>query len=307
MRPEIIPFEDDLPVRASIWNIDSYPYHWHNALEIFLVLEGRAELAIGGEAHLLKENDIATVNVNVPHLINKSGGGNLLLLIQISPSFCAAIHPGFHEAVFYCCSACHEAQAPEKYDILRSHIVRLASLLSEGTGILRNLNVKNCMEEILSCLIDNFDYLRFGPGGKAFREKQVQRFKRIYAHIQKSSAEKQSLPELAGIFGVSRQHLSYDIKDKLGYTFHELVNFSRCEQAVRLLLSTNRMIYEIALDCGFSDPKYLIKSFKQFYFCTPSEFRRRHWAETDMLNSQARFREFPLSYALGADNFKKYI
>lgn len=306
MRPEVIAFEDMLPVRAFIWNVERYPYHWHNALEILYVLEGQAEIAISGKAHLLKENNIAVINVNAPHRIDKSGGDNKLLIIQISPAFCAAIHPGYRNALFYCCSLYHEAQAPEKYEILKDYVVRLVCLLNESSGENSRLNVKNCLEELLFHLMESFDYLRFGPGVKAFKDKQTQRFKNIYAHIQKSPAERQSLLELAEVSGVSLQHLSYDIKDKFGFTFQELVYFGRCEQAARLLLSTNRMIFEIAPDCGFSDPKYLIRSFKSYYHCTPSEFRKMHWAETDTLASQVRFREVPLSSVLTIKNLKKF-
>ena len=39
LRPEIVSFTE-IPVHASIWCVDKYPYHWHDALEILLVLEG---------------------------------------------------------------------------------------------------------------------------------------------------------------------------------------------------------------------------------------------------------------------------
>lgn len=307
MRPEVIEFAKGLPVRAFVWNVTQYPYHWHSAPEIIYVLQGRVKVVISGEDHMLEENNVAVINEGELHRISKISDTNRLLILQIDPSFCADVHSGYREALFYCCSTYHEVQAPEKYDMLKENIARLVYYLCTDPGKNQKKNVKNCLLEMLSHLIDSFDYLRFGPGVKAFRDKQTLRFKRIYFHIQRSSTEKLSLLELARASGVSLQHLSYDIRDKFGYTFQELVHYSRCEQAARLLLSTNKMIYEIAPECGFSDPKYLIKSFKMFYHCTPSEFRRIHWAETDMLASQARFREFPLSCVLGTEKFKKYF
>lgn len=69
MRPEIIEFADDLPVKAYMRNVELCPYHWHDALEIIMVLEGQATICMGGETHLLKENDIAVVNINEIHRI----------------------------------------------------------------------------------------------------------------------------------------------------------------------------------------------------------------------------------------------
>ncbi|HHV59305.1 MAG TPA: AraC family transcriptional regulator [Clostridiaceae bacterium] len=33
------------------------------------------------------------------------------------------------------------------------------------------------------------------------------------------------------------------------------------------------------MECGFSDPKYLIKHFKQYFTCSPSDFRKKYKPE----------------------------
>jgi len=43
MYPEIIEFTENKPVVAKIARIDEYPYHWHSAVEIIPVLEGKVE------------------------------------------------------------------------------------------------------------------------------------------------------------------------------------------------------------------------------------------------------------------------
>lgn len=298
MRPETIVFSEDMPVRAFVGNVYEYPYHWHDALEIIVVLLGQVTIGMGGETHLLEVNNIAVINRDEPHYINKSSGDNKLLMLQIDSSFCERVNPDFKHAVFYCCSSYHEAETPERYSTLKYRIVHLVCLLNEAPFQKHNQAVKEYLEEMLSHMISSFDYLRFGSGIKAFEEKQVKRYREMYEHILKYPNKKQRLKELAEGAGVTLQHMSNDIKERYGYTFQELLYCIKCEHAARLLLSSNKMIYQISSECGFSDPKYLIKHFRLNYHHTPSDFRKLYKDDDEALASKVRYQEAPLSSAL---------
>ncbi len=291
MRPEIIEFADDLPVKAHIRDVESYPYHWHDALEIIVVLEGQAIIGIGGESHLLKENDIAVVNINEIHRIQKSSGDNKLLMVQVDGEFCATI-PALQYTFIHCCSPYHENQAPEKYNILKEDVFRLVYLIIEK---FRKIDIIGCLDETLVEMADNFDYLRYGPGINAFNEKRVQRYKRIYEYTMNTQWKNQSLTELAKTMGISMRHLSQDIKDKFGLTYQELLFCGKCMKAARLLLGTDKLVNKIAAECGFSDVKYLVKHFKRNFNCNPSDFRKKHRLNGEPLVSQLKYKELPLS------------
>lgn len=115
-------------------------------------------------------------------------------------------------------------------------------------------------------------------------------------HVMSNDEIKLKLKELADEAGISLQHLSYDIKNKFGLTFQELLNYGKCEYAARLLLGTDKRIIDIALECGFSDVKYFVKSFKQHFIFNPSKFRKIYRAENK--KPRADYREYPLSHAL---------
>jgi len=298
MYPEIIEFTENKPVIAKAARIDEYPYHWHSAVEIILVLEGKAEVTLCGETHLLKENEVAVVNVDEPHRIKRNGGTNRLLFVRIDPIFCGHVDPDFTYVLFQCCSTYHEAEAPERYRCLKEHIARLVQLLPDDeAGPYDEASVEARLTELLVYMIDSFDYLRYGAGTKRISDRQVHRYRQIYEYVRQKPVVRNSLAELAKAAGITQQHMSKDIREKYGYSLRELINSGYCMQAARLLLSTDKMIYEISFECGFSDPKYLIKSFKQFYGCTPSEFRMRHKTGTEGLESQTRFEDFPLFFA----------
>ena len=46
------------------------------------------------------------------------------------------------------------------------------------------------------------------------------------------------------------------------------------QRAKELLINTNKKIYEICSDIGYSEPKYFIKRFHQIVGVTPKEYRK---------------------------------
>jgi len=297
MRPEVITFPQDTQFKAMVRNVTNYPYHWHNALEIVCVLQGQAAVGIGGGTHLLKEKDILVINPDEIHRIDKSSRDNKLLLLQIDSAFYRELHPDHQYAFIYCYSPYHEAQAPEKYNKLKGYVADLIYELNKKPDKNQEESVQDCLGKMLFYMAYSFDYLRFGPGGKAFDEKQVKRNKKMYKDILKFSPGKLGLKNLAGEVGISLYHLSHDIKHKFGLTFQELLYHIRGEQAAKLLLCTDKRIAKVSAESGFSDPKYLIKHFKLNYHCTPSEFRKMYRGDEEALISQVEYHDYPLSEA----------
>lgn len=298
MRPETIDFTNGIPVEAYVRGGCQYPYHWHDILEILQVLKGSVHIGIGDENLLLRENDIAVVNMSELHRITKTHEDNEILFIQIDDRFCQSVLPDNEFLYFYCCSASHESQAPEKYRTVKEHIARLLRAITEKPDEEHKRNIENILAAMLSYISHNFDFLRWGYGTSPFDEKLVNRLKKIAEHAISDLEVQLRLKELAVEVGVSLQYLSHDIKDKFGLTFLELLYYSRCAYASKLLLSMDGRMIDIAMECGFSDTKYFVKYFKQYFHTYPSEFRKMHQTDIQTLSSQVEYRECPLSRAL---------
>lgn len=298
MRPEKIEFTNKIPVRAFLRCVEQYPYHWHDTLEIVQVLKGWANISLGDEELMLHEKDIAVINMGEMHRIIKSEKDSKILFIQVDGCFFRNMLKDNRYLFIYCCSVYHEAEVPEKYEKLRAHIDRLIWMLSEKS----NEECKNNIEDTLTTMLDyityNFDFLRWGPGTVAFDEKHVERLKQIAEHINNGQTVSSGLRDLAEKVNISLHHLSHDIKDKFRQTFQQLLFYSRIEHAAKLLLSTDDRIIDISMECGFSDPKYLIKHFKQCFKYTPQEFRKVYRVDGQMLTLQAKYRDYPLSDAI---------
>ena len=78
---------------------------------------------------------------------------------------------------------------------------------------------------------------------------------------------------------ISKSVLYKIIHEHFHCTLGELVMRKKTEEAVRMLLGTDRPVEEIAQILAFSSPSYFSRVFKRLYGETPHRYRRRHQKE----------------------------
>ncbi|MGB5632624.1 MAG: AraC family transcriptional regulator [Waterburya sp.] len=81
------------------------------------------------------------------------------------------------------------------------------------------------------------------------------------------------LADLAQLLDMSPFHFSRLFKQSIGMTPHQYLSQQRVERAKQLLKKTDRLIIDIALDCGFSSHSHLSKQFRQITGITPKAYR----------------------------------
>ncbi|MEC4817448.1 MAG: AraC family transcriptional regulator [Scytonema sp. PMC 1069.18] len=81
------------------------------------------------------------------------------------------------------------------------------------------------------------------------------------------------LADLADLLGMSQFHFSHLFKQALGTSPYQYLLQQRIERAKQLLKQTNRVIVDIALECGFNSHSHLSKQFRQFTGMTPKAYR----------------------------------
>ncbi len=79
--------------------------------------------------------------------------------------------------------------------------------------------------------------------------------------------------DMAEAAATSRSGLQRKLKQTMGVTPQELLSEARIKRACQLLRQTDRNISEVAYACGFNDPKYFSRCFKQSTGKSPTEYR----------------------------------
>jgi AraC-like DNA-binding protein len=60
-----------------------------------------------------------------------------------------------------------------------------------------------------------------------------------------------------------------------GKSFRNYVKVQRMEKAKELLRTSNKIIYEIARDCGYRDGTAFVRAFRKWFGQTPDVFRKK--------------------------------
>lgn len=98
--------------------------------------------------------------------------------------------------------------------------------------------------------------------------------KQVQAYLSQHFNENITLSDLGGLLGVNYTSLSNIYSSATGQTIIEYLTLLRISQAKELLVKTNKKIYEICAEVGFTDTKYFIKRFRQVVGVTPKEYRK---------------------------------
>ncbi len=98
--------------------------------------------------------------------------------------------------------------------------------------------------------------------------------KRVMQFVEENIANSDiGVGDMAQAAATSRSGLQRKLKQTLGVTPLELMHEARIKRACHMLRATDKNISEVAYSCGFSDPKYFSRSFKQSVGQSPTEYR----------------------------------
>jgi AraC-like DNA-binding protein len=75
---------------------------------------------------------------------------------------------------------------------------------------------------------------------------------------------------------LSQSQLKRKLNALAGISPNHFIRFIRLSKAKTLLLNPERSIISIAFDCGFSDPGYFARVFKQNFGLRPQEWRAKN-------------------------------
>lgn len=274
MRREYVTYPEDSPIKISYANIKEYPIHWHNSIEILYVLRGSININIDTDSFELLEKELEIINVDEAHRIY-SEKDNKVLIFHIDPYFFEKYYKDINNIFFYTNSTDDGAQEGEEYDLLRTF---LAKLLCECVQKIDDFDkeIESILVDLLYHLINNFHYLTYEKEELKEKTEQLARYHRISKYIFNNYDSNITLQEIAKKEFLSPHYLSHEIKYATGYSFTDLVNLTRVEESVKLLLDSDLSISDISDEVGFSHVRYLNKNFKNYYGCTPLQFRKKN-------------------------------
>ena len=302
MRREYISYPKDVPVSISCARVIEYPIHWHNSIEILYVLKGKFYVTIDSDKYELVEKDIEIINIDEAHSIYSGHKDNEMLIFHIDPNFFERYYTDIQNMFFYTNITDDNAQEGEEYDELRIFLSRIVCEIIQKQDNYDEI-VKDILVKILYHLINNFHYLTNEMEDLRENEELLERYHRITKYIFNNYNDNITLQDIAKKEFLSTHYLSHGIKDSTGYSFTDLLNLTRVDEALKILLDTDKNISEISEEVGFSHTRYFNKHFKIRFKCTPSQYRKKFKVDEETFKKQKNIVFQELSNSLQFINY----
>ena len=296
MRREYINYPFELPIKISYLNIKNYPTHWHNSIEIIYVLKGSLQIKIDTDSFTLNEREVEIINSDESHEI-QSLEDNKVLIFNIDPFFFEKYYKDINNIFFYTNSNDDEDQNGSEYEELKT---LLSQMLCEYVQKLEDYDeeIEELLITLLYHLVNNFHYLTYEKEELKEKTDQLARYHRISKYIYNNYNNNITLQEIAKKEFLSTHYLSHEIKYATGYSFTDLINLTRIEESIKLLLDSDMSISEISDEIGFSHVRYFNKNFKYYFGCTPLQYRKKYATTEKEYDLSKQFVELSLNDAL---------
>lgn len=296
LRREYINYPFDLPIKISYFNIKNYPTHWHNSIEIIYVLKGSLHIKIDTDSFTLNEREVEIINSDESHEI-QGIDDNKVLIFNIDPFFFEKYYKDINNIFFYTNSNDDEDQNGPEYEELKTI---LSQMLCEYVQKLEDYDeeIEELLITLLYHLVNNFHYLTHEKEELKEKTDQLARYHRISKYIYNNYNNNITLKEIAKKEFLSPHYLSHEIKYATGYSFTDLINLTRIEESIKLLLDSDMSISEISDEIGFSHVRYFNKNFKYYYGCTPLQYRKKYATTEKEYDLSKQFVELSLNDAL---------
>ena len=100
--------------------------------------------------------------------------------------------------------------------------------------------------------------------------------RRVLEHVERELSEHIELRDLAELARLSECHFSRAFKQSLGMPPHRYLISRRISVAAELIVTTDRVLSDVALAVGFCDQSHFTRLFSRTMGISPSAYRRRH-------------------------------
>ncbi len=256
-------------------------WHWHEAIQLCLVLSGDIVISVDQRTYVLGEGQGCFINANTLHMIQAvRDPDSTYICVNADPSLIYGsansilqrryVRPFLQSPSFWGCLLMPDDQVESEILSGVRHIFQLDSQRQYGYEIETVIALLQIWERLISLW-------RLRPAEPfAPRGEEEARLKEILSFLQAHYHEKLSLWRVAGEIHLCTNECCRFFKRNMGRTIFEYLLEYRIEKSIDCLLTTNAPISQIALECGFSGSSHYIERFKRLMGTTPLDYRKTH-------------------------------
>ncbi len=263
---------------VEIYNDDlaweAVPYHWHDELELIVVISGEMELVCELEKFVLKEGE--GIFINSGRLHSCTNFNDTDCVIKSFVFHARFIYGDLSSVLFenYFHTFLSETSISTYFlppEICKTVLSAYESFSKKEFAY--EFIVRENLTKSLLAIIKNSDFKNSYVDLKAL--KQLNRCKSMMTFIHENFGREISLFEIAKSAEIKESEALRCFKNTLKTSPIKYLKKYRLEQSAFLLKTTSEPIIDIGFTCGFSEMSYFSKSFKESYGMTPTVYRNK--------------------------------
>lgn len=268
------------PLRAGQARFDcllcknySFAAHWHNEMEIILVVEGQYELFADGVGKVLDPGDIFICNSGQIHYGHGVGARDQEIICVFNRCY---LDTAFANAYF-----------PESF--LDQEWAKKTDVPSAIMQQMRHCLWKICEEQIsfnnertdlalkyMNLLMQYLVYYaKAKDSGIAIKSADYAIMQQIILYIDGNYMLPLEAKEISEKFNISPKRLTREFQKLTGKSFKEYLSYVRVAKVKAALASSSASIISIAMNAGFESVRTFNRIFKREEGINPREYRRR--------------------------------
>ncbi len=247
--------------------------HYHDAYEIYYLLEGERNYFIKGRTYYIQKGDLILIDVNELHKTMDVSAHERILL-NFRRDFLPAAFQNTLQYDFFSCF--HQDSNLLRLNTSEQDFVRdlLMKMLAENEAVRSDsmLYLQALLTELLIFL--NRLMAQKSTGNFPFPNSIHQKISEIVEYITANYQENITLGGISELFEISKYYLSRMFKEVTGFTLIEYLNGIRTKQAQKMLRTTALNVTTISESVGFDSITHFGRVFKTITGSSPLQYRK---------------------------------
>ena len=250
------------------------PVHWHDELEIIYVKSGFLTVNISGENYIGKPGDAFVVSPGNLHFMG-SQTGTVDYFTFLFPLKYIAFRTDdmLDDKLIEPLNSGHLMISPEVKDTVKEQCEQLAGVYAaeideSESKITGQIKKKIILLQFIHELWKKGFIVENDTTGRNTVEKEM------VSYIQQNYTGKILLRKFGEQFHLSEKYISRYFKEHFHITLSQYVTYLRLEHAKQMLQETDISVTEVAMQSGYQNISYFIRSFKKTYGVSPLKYRK---------------------------------
>ena len=250
------------------------PVHWHDELEIIYVKSGFLTVSISGESFIGKAGDAFVVSPGNLHLMgSQTGTVDYFTFLFPLKYISFRTDDMLDDKLLEPLNSGHLMICPRVKDTAKELCEQLIEIYMAKTDeseskIAAQIKTKVILLQFILEMWEKGLVIENDTNGRNIVEKEM------VSYIQQNFTGKISLKEFGEQFHLSEKYISRYFKEHFHITLSQYITYLRLEHAKQLLQDTDMPVTEVALQSGYQNVSYFIRSFKKAYAVSPLKYRK---------------------------------